>query len=138
MIIKKITRWIFFSVIIAFLPIIFKLFVALIQDSPDTYINVFYQKLNEIYVKGELLLLSSALCAAAIGELFGAPSAFAVTKIIAGGVATIVIIIASFCFAYLDNMTQNQVRLDAIETISVCMLVASFISSGACIILSEL
>jgi hypothetical protein len=134
LIIEKLVRWIFFGVFMALLPIAFKIIAI--------YLKTGIYNVSETLAQGELLIVASALCGAAVGELFGAPVGLKLAKIIVGGSAVIILIITSLCFAILPSSSAASNGLSfnshAIEMWSKLMFAFSFIISSLCIVLSEL
>ena len=88
-----------------------------------------------LFGQGELLLVSTSLCAVAIGELFGITTD-SIAKNLASGGSLILIAVASFYYAMVSTMGDN---LDhkAIIIISVVVFMLSVIASSFCILLTE-
>jgi hypothetical protein len=134
LILEKLVRWIFFGVIMALLPIAFKIIAV--------YMKTGAYSVADILAQGELLLVASALCGAAIGELFVSPPSLKLAKIIVGGSTVIILIMASLCFAILPSsafaVNEDSFNNHAVEALSKLMFLFSFIFSGLCVVLSEI
>jgi hypothetical protein len=88
---EKLLRWFIFSVLIALVPLaVSYLGLRLDRQEPSLYL------LTE---RGELLLISTAIASAAVGELIPAGRARAIRKLIAGGSCILLIMLSSFAFA---------------------------------------
>ena len=125
-------QWMFFGVLMALLPIVSKIIAV--------YMKVGTFNVAEILAQGELLLVASALCGAAVGELFGAPTGLKLAKIIVGGSTVLTLITASLCFAILPIASpasaNEHFNKDAVEITSLVTFGFSFLLSALCIILS--
>ena len=93
-------RWIIFSVVIALLPLLFNLLRNIGRGENIGFVRLFSH--------GELLLVSAAISAGALGQLFGVGSSLSIIKILAGGSCVTIVMVASFWFAdisgaYLSN-----------------------------------
>jgi hypothetical protein len=60
---EKLVRWLIFSVVISLLPLLFRFALEATDGKSPT--------LSDLLSQGELLLISSAIAAAAVGELIG-------------------------------------------------------------------
>lgn len=92
--IETLSRWFFFGVLCSILPLIAKFLVQL-SVKPE-HESVLLQSLLE---RGELLIVSAAIAAEAIGTLVGSGSEFKLLKIIAGGCCLCSLFCASLWFA---------------------------------------
>lgn len=90
----KLLRWYMFSILIGILPLYLKATHLQMQGG-----SVDLQKLLK---DGDLLLLSSAICFSAIGELLGKKEAFSIIKILCGGAALFIIVVACDNWAVLS------------------------------------
>ena len=88
---EKLVRWLVFSVAIALLPLAFNGLKVLGRGETLTFVS--------LCSRGELLLISAAISAAAIGELVGRGGGKAIPKLLAVGSCVIILALASWWFA---------------------------------------
>lgn len=117
---EKLLRWFIFSVLIALVPLaVSYLGLRLDQKEASLYL---------LTARGELLLISTTIASAAVGELIPAGRGKAIRKLVAGGSCMLLITVSSFLFATLQAR-QNANPLP-IFTISIwtfgLTLLASF------------
>lgn len=101
-ILEKLLRWIFFSVFISFLPIVFGL--SSIYLSGKTF--DFYQCTKN----GEFFLIAVGLSAGVLGELFGSTKEKRHIKIIISGLICLLMLYSSFSFADVLKANLNNAR----------------------------
>lgn len=124
---EKLTRWFIFGVIVSLLPF------AL------AYLNLWASKkpvkVEDLFSRGELLLVSTALGAAAIGELLGIKDTHALYKIIIGGCSFVVVLTQMAWYAYASDASQG---LDgrSVAKLSVVFFVVTLVCSSACLLLA--
>ena len=123
----KLTRWFIFSVLIALLPIGFT-YVHLVTDEKPASIAI-------LLAHGELLLISVALAADAVGDLIAGGTEKAVRKIISGGGCVITVIFASFYFA--DVSSRAQVNTGIVFEVSIAIFIFTLVASASCKYLAE-
>ena len=129
---EKVIRWLIFSVLIALLPIGFN-YLSMKTKSIPTSLEI-------ICAQGELLIVSAALNAAALGELFGSgPASLMIAKIIAGGVCVIILLLTSLWFADIAATILLNKPLDAniIMKGSLFAFFGTVAASGSSVALSE-
>jgi hypothetical protein len=124
---QKLFSWLIFSVLLALLP-----FILGIINLSSRGINV---DIVTLLGRGELLLISTTLCAIALGELFSIAKKSLVVQL-AGGMSFIIISISSSLYAHLlmrgDEMISHNVVF-----MSIGLFVLSVITSSVCIIMAE-
>ncbi len=129
----KLTRWWIFSILFALIPFLFKILVVLSMkhhdEQPERGLLVF------LFGQGELLLVSTSLCAVAIGEVFGITTD-SIAKNLASGGALFLIAVASFYYAMVSTM-GDKLTPPAIIIISAVIFFFSVITSSFCILLTE-
>ncbi len=129
---EKMVRWVIFSVVIALLPIIFNYLSMLTKGLPTS--------LEIVISRGELLIVSAAINAAAIGELFGSGTTNKrIPKIIAGGVCVIILLLTSLWFADIvaTILLNKPVESRIIMLGSVAAFLSTVLASGSSVALSE-
>lgn len=124
---EKLVRWFIFSVLIALLPIVFAYWHIATDGKHPNWAS--------IVAHGELMLVSVALAADAIGELIGRGAAKPLKKILAGGGCTITVISASFYFA--DVSSKPPVDLELVLRTSLGIFLLTVIASASCKALAE-
>lgn len=129
-IIEKLVRWFIFSVTVALLPIMLNYLILLSSGQTPTVTTMFY--------RGDILLISSAIAAGAIGELIGSTDKFKIPKYIVGGLCVILLFITSAWFASITNMANSE-NFDPEFTskASIVLFFAPVFSIFWCIVLSE-
>ena len=131
--ITKLLRWLIFSVIVALLPFIF--------NSLTLLLNGTFPSIVLVCSNGDLLLVSAAISAAALGELIGNDTnKKKIAKIFAGGGCLAILILASYLYAYIANSLQSGTSLNKgmISKYSIWSLIFATLTSGSCIVLSEM
>ena len=91
MIAAKLSRWIIFGVALTLVPLALRYFILSLY-TPHPNVKV-------ILEDGELLLISSMMCAGAIGEFVGSAATYRVWKIIVGGSSACILLATAFFFA---------------------------------------
>jgi hypothetical protein len=125
---ERLLRWFIFSVVIALAPLIYSFLSALTHQRP--------MGLFLISGHGEILLLSAAISAAAIGELFSSKPGKGIPKLLAGGGCVTILFLASLWFEDIVSSTE-PIRMSVVEYGSLAMFVSALVSSGSCIALAE-
>lgn len=131
---NRIFIWIFFSVLVALTPLVFQtIFFSINGNSYDLF---------DLVGQGELLLISTALCATSIGELFNNYSHgyyLNTLKIISSGLTLLILLISAFAFSVissLDILHQNNINKEIIVSLSFYIFSFSVIVSTSCISIS--
>lgn len=131
MIKERLIRWFIFSVLIALLPIGFNA-LKLVSRGCDI-------SLVDVTKHGELLLIASAICAAAIGDLVTSGAALKNWKAIVAGCCLIVLCLSSFYFADISaSVDDESLKDDVVSRMSIILFAIAMISSAGCIVLSEI
>jgi hypothetical protein len=99
----KLARWFVFSVLIALLPICFT-YVYMLTDGKSP-------SLPDVLARGELLLISVALAADALGDLIASGPSNVGFKIAAGGGCLLTIVFASLYFAVVSTKAAANVNV---------------------------
>jgi hypothetical protein len=130
----KLTRWWIFSVLFALMPFLFKILIILSLEEHLSKVNSFINFMMFLFGQGDLLLISTALCAVAIGEVFGVTTD-SITKNVASGGSLILIAVASFYYAIISVMGE-KLSDNAIILTSIGIFILSVISSSFCILIT--
>lgn len=129
-VLNKVVRWIIFGVFVALVPLAFSYLNLLIKDKHPT--------IEAITDDGGLLLIISALCAGAIGELIGTGEKALFAKVLASGGSVIVLLLSASEFA---SITQGKNVTDfnhhGVATISLWLFGVGLLPCLGCIALSE-
>jgi hypothetical protein len=133
---EKVLKWLMFSVLLALVPIAFG---VLSYASRNSGLGL-QVSTARILSHGELLLVASALCAAAVGESFGEGKKYRIPKLLSAGCAIIILLFSALYFAdasaaYLAEVEYNE---NLVRTTSIYVFIAAVIASGSCIALAEL
>jgi hypothetical protein len=96
--------------------------------------------LNDALAKGELLLLSAAISAAAAGEVVGTTDGprWKTSKLLGVSLSILVVVIATYWFADVASAAASAQTIDrsAIANGSLVVFGSSIVTSAACIMLS--
>jgi hypothetical protein len=127
----KITRWGLCGVGISLLPLFYSYESLVIRSEVATW--------DKVVGNGELLVIVWALCAGAIGELFGSSANYRASKIIAGAASLIVLILSALLFADIAQAraTGTKINETALVSISIWLLFWGLLSCGSCVALSD-
>jgi len=120
----RLTKWFIFSVVIGILPIIWTGLRLLTQGSALS--------LESLFGRGDLLLVASALSAAAIGELFLSTSDRSVFKLFSGGGCLIVIMVSCLWYSDIVGYLLSGASYDKVivSKLSIGLFVLSFLASA--------
>lgn len=129
---EKVVRWIIFSVLLGLVPLIARGFTIY----PESSISIWLL----LSPHGEILLISSILCAAASGELLVTTRSFPITKIFFGGSALALLLFATLYFGHNFTIEQSALKSgpEDIALISWCVYATAVFLSTLCIALSSL
>ncbi len=94
--------------------------------------------MQRLVARGEMLLISSAIAAGAIGDLFGSRDNFRVLKYFIGGFCVILLFLTASWFVDIQNMVVEDIDYEFIANNSLTMFAATVICGALCIILAEL
>jgi hypothetical protein len=130
-IIEKLVKWIMFSVAVALLPLVFRFLQIVTRGQLPS--------IQDITSQGELLLISGAMAAAALGEIIMSNISHSILKIISGGFCVIMLLISSFYYADIASYSFNGLALNKgiASEISIITYIFTLISSGSCIAVAE-
>jgi hypothetical protein len=132
---ERIARWSAFGVVVALLPFLFDYVGELIgHDTHPTFENVFG--------RGDLLLLTAAIDAAAIGEVVARRSRSqlaATMQVVAAAGCACLVAVASFGYAVVSPNVGTALASDpkAVGWFSIAIFGFSVFSAGCCVALSE-
>lgn len=128
---QNLLHWLLFSVIIALVPFVIQWLMLLTRGNVPTTV--------ELFSNGELLLVSSAIAASAIGSLVLSDSKYRLSRIVVGWCCVCVLILASAWFAIISiESNTGSFDPDFAANGSILMFIFTVISSAGCIILAEL
>jgi uncharacterized membrane protein len=132
-VLERLLRWFFFSVVIAVVPIVFNGVSAINRNEVLTW--------QALLVHGEFYLVSVAVTAAALGEMFNRESKrLRLTRMCLFGFGFTLIVMASLLFADVASNARRvgaQVNFNSVAWSSVTFFVFSVIIGGCCIVVSE-
>lgn len=128
---QKIFRWLCFSVLVALTPIFFNYLGLLTMKLAPS--------LNKLLSNGELLLITASMTATAIGEIILSGRNKALMKISACFGCVICLLISALYFAFVSSLTASAKTFDPmiVSWVSIGLYIIAFISSTACVVLSE-
>jgi hypothetical protein len=105
---EKIIVWIFFNVGIGLVPIVFagfRLYTIKISE-----IDKLSDAFRIVIARGELLLLTVALCGSSLGGLIATSESLRVLKIVSGGAITIIFLFSSLYFFVVSEIKENRAK----------------------------
>lgn len=124
--------WTLFGVLFALVPIIF--------SALSEWIHGDSVGLSELIGGGELLLVSTGVCAAALGELAGRPTdPLRGVRGLLSGVSVILILIAGLLFADVAGSVRDHEAYDAVRvaTASLVIFSISLITAAMAMVVAE-
>jgi len=119
---EKLIYWIIFNVFISLLPLLFNYLFLSIQDS--------FSGLNDLFYRGELFIISAVIAADAVGEFMIGTIRNKYARLITGGSCVILLTMSSLLFAA-TSVNIDQINHSRVTGISVTVIIATIISSGA-------
>jgi hypothetical protein len=131
-VVKKVTRWIFFSVLISLLPVLFGFSSFFLRGESIS----FYQS----SANGEFFLIAVGLSAGVIGELFSSVNNRDIIKIILGGLICLIMLFSCYSFTdvFRDSLSEKSYLPDKIFFMSISTLGITFFCCLIGLIVSEL
>ena len=120
---EKLVRWFMFSVLISLVPLALTSF-SLWLDKREVHLEM-------LLARGELLLISTTLGAAAIGELLPGGGENATGKLFAAGTSLVGLVVCSLYFAAIQSRTAPDAG--AIMTASIWLFAGMLVASGSCL-----
>ena len=126
---EKVRRWGLFSVVGSCFPLFLNLIGPMAVGSS-------FPGIVPITEHGDLYLVGAALCAAALGELFGVTDVKKEVKQYAGAAGAGSLVSCAFLYAYSSTNTVGLKTGQAIS-VQVVTVIISILSSIACIAASE-
>ncbi|MCI5210497.1 MAG: hypothetical protein D3910_17290 [Candidatus Electrothrix sp. ATG2] len=127
--IERFTLWLIFSVTLALAPLIFNALVVFISGKTPT--------LDQLLKNGELLIITVAIGADAMGKLFGSGSARKLPRIAAGGGTLLLVLVSSLLFSAVTTSSLGAaLDPDRIALLSGIMFLSTIITGGTCTLLA--
>lgn len=125
---EKITYWFIFNVVIALLPLVFNVLLIFSRDIPFNAEALFF--------RGELLIVSAAIAADAVGGLIGGGQKNRISRLIIGGMCVVLLCLSSLLFAAI-SIDETAFSPSRVTIISLVMFLSTVVASGSCKWLSE-
>lgn len=88
-----------------------------------------------LLARGELLLVSATLGAAALGELFPSGRDNAIAKLLASGSSVLMIVLSSVCFASIQS--RRSPDTGPILMVSLALFAGMLLAAGSCMFYSH-
>ena len=129
--VERIIRWLLFSVVISLIPFIFSYFKSILRGN---IIN-----LTILIERGELLLISTTIMAAAFGQYITSKLTIGLPEILLSGSSIFFIILSSLLYAEISTASSNgeQLEHNMVYTLSIVFFGVSLLISGSCIAFSK-
>ena len=133
-VINKFVRWLFFGVLASLVPLLCSYLNLVMKHKPTPF--------DAIMGDGGLLLIISAICAGALGEVIGSGTNAAIFKIISAGCVVLVLLISALEFAAIleGRVATSAPTFDGqvVAITSIWIFAIGMVPCAACIALSEL
>jgi hypothetical protein len=125
---EKLLKWVIFSVLIALVPIGITFLNQTSEDGAPAWLVVAKRVLSH----GELLLISAAIAADAVGDLIGAGKESLTLKILSGGACVLIILSASLWYSNIAAMVHSghPPRTDIVAVGSLWVLAGTVLTGG--------
>jgi drug/metabolite transporter (DMT)-like permease len=98
---EKLIRWLIFNVLVGLVPIVISYLGLRLDPHPPA--------LHVLTSRGELLLISTAIASAAVGELIPGGRDKATQKLLAGGCCILLVLVSSLFFATIQARQHPDV-----------------------------
>ncbi len=121
---ERLIRWFVFSVLVALLPFVWNWISLVTQEKAAT--------LETMFCRGELFLVSCALCAAALGELIGTGRKFAEFKLLVGFGCLSVLMLNSLWFSQVSFQVLSATKYDTMFVTEGSLMAFMFTVLVAC------
>lgn len=127
----RMARWIIFTVILSLAPLLID-YLAAVGRAHGTLLQI-----SEVYAKGELCLIATALAGVATGEMFGLSERAKTAKIVLGGLC-LLLAIGSIALYVMMKSNLDPLALPTYTYISGFLFILTFFASTSAIAVSEL
>jgi hypothetical protein len=125
--IERLLRWFLFSVLVSLIPLALT-YVNLLFDGRQVHPEM-------LLARGELLLVSATLGAAALGELMPSGRDNAMGKLLASGASVLMIVLSSVCFASIQS--RQSPDSGPILVVSLFLFAGMLLAAGSCMFYSH-
>lgn len=123
-------RWLIFGVIIGMVP--------LAADATRLWVHGTPVRLESLIGNGQLLIIVAVICAGGLGEVIGSGRTRSALKLLCGGAATVILMLASVAYTFVQGTTSGNPGDPAFVTLgSVWLGSLGFLATGLCIILAR-
>ena len=124
---EKLIRWFIFSVLSALVPLAIG-YMALTLDRREP-------SLQMVTARGELLLISSTIASAAVGELIAGGRNKATQKLLAGGSCMLLVLLSSLFFAAIQG--RQHADPESVLVTSLWLFAGTLLASSSCVYLAH-
>lgn len=124
---EKLVRWFMFSVLVSLVPLALTYFILWV-DRREVHLEM-------LVARGELLLISTTLGAAALGELFPGTRENALEKLLSGGALVLLMLTSSLFFAVIQARQSSNPR--SLFAVSLALFVGILAAAGSCMFYSH-
>lgn len=127
--IEKLTLWFIFRVLLALVPILF----TVVRIFTTGGANPFATAIE----RGELVLITAAICGGSVGVLIGSGAALQIYKIISGGAVIIILMFSALYYADISAAYRAGVPVNVTRVRQTSLIVfgAGVVFSGGCVAL---
>lgn len=129
--IRKLTIWVLFNVLVALLPFVFRYLGATFAGRLINWQNILSD--------GELLLVAAAVASGALGDLIASNQEDVLPRLIVGGLCVLSLLLSSLCYAFVRALGDLSIGVNilAISQWSMWIFASAFATGTGCILLSE-
>jgi hypothetical protein len=128
--IEQLILWFIFRVLLALVPIVYNGVRIVTTGGQDPF--------GAAIERGELLLLTAAMCGGSVGVLIGSGATFQIYKIISGGAAIIILMLSSLYYADISALYRagTPINVNIVKTTSRALFILGVLCSGSSVALS--
>jgi hypothetical protein len=128
-----ITKWAFFGVILALIPLISGVLMVRTQGPLKEPL------MQLVCSRGELILVCAGIAGAAIGDLIGAGNKLLVPKLVAGGSCVLMMILGAIWYGVIvaDIAANRPVDASFVTGGSLPIFIITLLAAGSCVVLAE-
>jgi hypothetical protein len=126
---KNLILFLFFRVLLSLVPIVYNGVRIATTGGQDPF--------GTAIERGELLLLTAAMCGGSVGVLIGSGATFQIYKIIAGGAAIIILMLSSLYYADISALYRagTAINVTIVKTTSRVLFLLGVVASGSAVAL---
>jgi hypothetical protein len=126
---RKIVFWLLFNVVVALLPLAFRLLAGKLQRSPWNFERTLYD--------GDLLLVAGAIAAGAVGEMVATAKRMILSKLVVAALCVLSLMASCLLYAFISAKAAGSLDSGILYHCSLWTFGVTFVGGFCAIILSE-